>query len=145
MWLAPLLLVADCPFFGSKQFQRVRFKGVVPLHMTNCSCVFCLKQAQSSTAAGRAAADARAAAARSLARGVYDALLPPLGAWLGAVAAAKPKIGASAAPAPAVGAEAMPAAAVDAASEADAEVVLACRVVSAALLGAQAAGVSQMP
>lgn len=104
-----------------------------------------LKQAQATTATGRAAADARGAAARTLARGVYDALLPPLGAWLGAVVAAKPKGSPSAPSAPAVGAEAVSAAAVDAASEAEADVVLACRVVSAALLGAQAAGVPAMP
>lgn len=116
------------------------------------------------TAADRAAADSRAAAARSLARGVYTALLPPLGAWLGAVAAAK---GATAAKGSAAATGAMaesdlaaaggtaasapagraadgaatagpPAAAAESSTEDD--VRLACRVVAAALLGAQAAG-----
>ena len=112
-----------------------------PQHMTSSSRE---KQALSSTAADRAAADARAAAARTLARGVYDALLPPLGAWLGA-AAAKPKGSPSAPSAPTRGAVAVSEAAMEAAAEAEADVVLACRVVSAALLGAQAAGMPAMP
>jgi hypothetical protein len=86
--------------------------------------------------AGRASADARAAAARTLARGVYDALLPPLGAWLGAVVAAKG--GPAAAATTAASAEA--ASAADTEADVKADVVLACRVVSAALLGVQAAG-----
>ena len=93
-------------------------------------------QTSATTAAGRATADVRAAAARALARGVYDALLPPLGGWLGAVAATKPK----SSPVAAVPAAASAEAAVAAEADVEADVVLACRVVSAALLGAQTAG-----
>lgn len=120
--------------------------------------------AAGTTAADRAATDSRAAAARSLARGVYAALLPPLGAWLGAVAAATggaaAKAGAAAKRAAAESASAAagspqlsapagkgagsaaaavhPAAAAESGTEGD--VRLACRVVAAAILGAQAAG-----
>lgn len=71
-------------------------------------------------------------------------MLPPLGAWLGAVVAAKPKSSPSAPSALAVGTEVVAAAAADAEARSDmeADVALACRVVSAALLGAQAAGES---
>jgi len=79
------------------------------------------------SAASKSAA-AKSAAARSLAKGVYSALLPSLGGWLGRAAAAK-------------GAATAASAAAAAAAEAvEADVRLACRVVSAAVLGSQAAG-----
>lgn len=79
--------------------------------------------------AAEISAAAKSAAARSLAKGAYSALLPPLGGWLGGAAAAKGAATAANAAAAAAAAEAV-----------EADVRLACRVVSAAVLGSQAAG-----